>query len=575
MSATTTSISVKTDQEIISGFEQDGFRFIRKVEYKGRRGFEAHSQTATNTITNQPKKAFYVEGSSYEMGYLLGLMTYDDVEQMAVKFESEIIPSMLHKSGFIAKMASRILMGVVRRVAWKQKGVIPRTLWDEIKGIRDACRKCNSRSKVGVKRLLALNMGIDILMATAYDPESFLFRLFGFKPKDVRTDHIGCNGFCVFGNGTADGKHYMGRDFMFPTGGVFQDVACMVVYNPDDAETINGQLRHRLPTLCMTAPGFAGSITALNENGVGVGVDMLPGANDSVKRPGLNSLLLVRHTADFAESAVDAVDIMTEAPRGVSWLYLIGDGKNNKAVVLEAGMNKDNFDPFEYPDQKLFDTGLLPSKSFFKEHAPEVPNKGLVARWSDYEYPSVFLTANPALFQHYHKPFDMAMMDEASFINPGFKSGSYSEPGKANDNNPKSFYFAPQRETKDDMILVTNMAITPTMRLPGMHKHTADIAGEDALSQMQWRYDALNKELLTSYGNIDDHKAWDLINFLRPNHSGPYPKFYGHHRTPDQIKDIVVHGSTSLLNLTNLTMKSIYGYYGDEPVSLSLQFYID
>ncbi len=571
-----TSVSVKTDEEIIASFEADGFEVVHKVTFEDRRGFVAQSKTVKNIMTGAFKKAYYVEGTSYQMGYLMGMMAHDEVEQMTVKFESHIIPSMLHKKGFLGRLASRIIMSIVRRASWRHRKILPHSLWQELNGIRDACRTINRRSKVGVKRLLALNMGFDIIMATAYDPQAFLFQRLGLKPHHIRTDHVGCNAFSVFGNATSDGKHYMGRDFMFPTGGVFQDVAAMVIYNPMDTEEVNGTERHRLPTVCMTAPGFVGCIAAMNENGVGIGVDMLPGANNNINEPGLNSLCLVRHTADYAESAEDALDIITEAPRGVSWLYVVGDGKNDKAVVIEAGMNTDDFDPFRYPDQKLYNIGVLPSPEFFEEHAPEKPVKGLVARWSDYKYPEVFLTANPGLFSHFNKPFNREMMGEKSFINPGYKSGSFSQdPPLKTDNSPKSYYFAPQRETHDDVILVTNMAITPTMRLPGMHDHTADIAGEEALSQSQWRYDALNKEILDAYGTIDEAKAWDLINFLTPLPGGPYPKFYGHGRNSQrEIDEIVVHGSTSLLNLTDKTMKSIYGYFGDGPVKLTLPAYL-
>ncbi len=576
MTLVNASVALKTDQEIIDAFDQDGFEVINQVTYNGRRGFEAQSKTVINIETKKKKRAYYVEGSSYEMGYLIGMMAHEDVEQMTGKFEDQIVPSLLHSKKWWARWAAKIIMNIVRRAAWKQRKIIPKSLYDEMQGIRDACRKINRRSKVGMKRLLALNTGFDIILATAYDPNSFLYQKLRITADEFQTALIGCNGFAAFGNATSDGKHYMGRDFMFPTAGVFQDVACMIVYNPIDTDTVLNQTRQRLPTLCMTAPGFAGCIAALNENGIGVGVDMLPGADNNINKPGVNSLLLVRHTADFAESADDAVNIMTEAERGVSWLYLIGDGKNNKAVVLEAGMNSDDFDPFKYPDQDLFKDGLLPSKEFFEQHENATPDKGLVARWSTYKYPQPFLDYNKGLFEKYGKTYSPVMMDTTGFINPGYKSGSYSQPGKANNNNPKAYYFAPQREDKDDLVLVTNMAVTPTMRLAGMHPDTVKIAGKDALSQAQWRYDALNKELLDNYGNISEDEAWNIINFLRPNNNGPYPKFYGHGRTTTkEIDEIVVHGSTSLLNLTDHTMKSIYGYFGDGPVKLSLKKYLD
>lgn len=53
-----------------------------------------------------------------------------------------------------------------------------------------------------------------------------------------------------------------------------------------------------------------------------------------------------------------------------------------------------------------------------------------------------------------------------------------------------------------------------------------------------------------------------------------FPNFYGHGHTPDHYKDIQIGGSTSLLNLTDKTMKSHYGYFGDDPITLSLLPYV-
>jgi hypothetical protein len=121
-----------------------------------------------------------------------------------------------------------------------------------------------------------------------------------------------CNGFSVFGKATKDNNHYFGRDFMFPAGGVFQDTACMIIYNPKHEGSSDEDL---FPFVSMTAPGIIGSIAIMNSRGIAAGVNMSPGANCNPDRPGLNSLLLLRHAVQHGASAKAAVRIM-EALKG-------------------------------------------------------------------------------------------------------------------------------------------------------------------------------------------------------------------------------------------------------------------
>ncbi|WP_372369966.1 hypothetical protein [Candidatus Uabimicrobium sp. HlEnr_7] len=55
----------------------------------------------------------------------------------------------------------------------------------------------------------------------------------GLKPEHIEAPLM-CNDFSVFGKATSDGKHYFGRNFMFPTGGIFEYMFCMTIYCPDD-----------------------------------------------------------------------------------------------------------------------------------------------------------------------------------------------------------------------------------------------------------------------------------------------------------------------------------------------------
>ena len=90
------------------------------------------------------------------------------------------------------------------------------------------------------------------------------------------------------------------------------------------------------------------------------------------------------------------------------------------------------------------------------------------------------------------------------------------------------------------------------------------------LNEIQWRYDELAREILDAIAaapaGITGETAWDLINFLRPD--GRFPEFYDGARGEGRIQ---VHGSVSLCELTSRWIKSLYGYYGDEPIILHLE----
>jgi hypothetical protein len=137
-------------------------------------------------------------------------------------------------------------------------------------------------------------------------------------------------------------------------------------------------------------------------------------------------------------------------------------------------------------------------------------------------------------------------------------------------NCPGPFYFAPQRETRPDVLLATNAFITPEMRLTSMNEWTALLAGGN-LNDIQWRYDELNREILdaidTASDGIAEDTAWKLVNFLNP--AGRFPSYYNPRGAMDW-QSVQVHGSVTLCELTSRTLTTLYGYYGDAPVTLHL-----
>jgi hypothetical protein len=577
-------------KDILQAFAADNFKVVREHTLtNGKKGYCAEHLTAKNVVNGQKKRAYYVEGSSYDMGYLTGYLAPDEVEMMGITFIDEVIFEFFKDNPdecFIVKFFKWLLKKIIQK--YLSKWIydfsieifkdIPFQYIQEIQGLADgysaARKEAGLNPKVDFQDLWALNVGVDCLLSFIYAPDVFIDQLPKFLPKPKAGQFqipVACNAFAVFGNAVTAGQnggkpHYFGRDFMFPTAGVFQDAACHIIYNPDPQDG-------RLPVVSMSAPGFAGSIMAMNKDGVAMGVDMSPAGNCDYHRAGFNSLLLVRDSVHRGASAQLALDNIINAQRGVSWDYIIADGKNDRAVAVETGFSVPDPDFVSYPPDDLQERGLLPGEQFLKAYETQNPQNGLMVRWNDYQYPEVFLQFNEAIFNFYGKTYEPSRFEEHGYI-------SRRIDGKIETNCPFSFYFAPQRENKDDVLIMTNHFIAPSMRLCGMEPWSVEVA-KDQLDDIQWRYDQLNDLILNNYGSINWEQAWKLINYLAPD--GCYVTDYYQHNpdykyTNDQGQQCLtkqIQGSVSLCNLTEKVALSRYGYYADEPVTTTLLNYVD
>ncbi|MCL6589643.1 MAG: hypothetical protein K6U80_06790 [Firmicutes bacterium] len=580
-------------KDIRQAFAADRYDVVSQHSINGRTGYCAEHQTAKNAVTGKKKRAYYVEGSPYEMGYLMGYMAPEEIELMSTIFIENIIFEFFKDNNaefFLIKWFKHLVKKYIqlKLKSWVYEFSqdvfkdIPYEYKQEIYGIYRGylafCEKNQRKPIVTFRDLWVLNVGIDCLLSFFYNPNNFLEKFPKFppeKPAALFRVPIACNGFSVFGNATRDPApggageahyHYFGRDFMFPTADVFQNVACLIIYNPIPD---NG----RIPLVSMTAPGFAGSMTAMNTAGVAMGVDIAPSGNCDHRRDGFNSLLLVRDSIHRGSGAREALDNVVNAQRGVSWNYIIADGKNNQAVVVEAGLRTSKPESYPAPPEQLLNWGLLPDPQFFKTYENQTHQEGLMARWHDYKYPEAFLQFNRALFEYFGKMYDDSLFSERGYISKRIN-------GKVESNCPFAFYFAPQREDKDDVLIVTNHFITPTMRYCAMDKWTVEVV-KGQLDDIQWRYDKLNDLILEHYGNIDWAQAWRIINFLAAEDGSYVPDYYDYTRDYEYRdedgqthKTKAVQGSISLCNLTTKVIQTRYGYFVDEPVTITLGNYV-
>jgi len=610
----------REDQEqkvsrIIQAFRAEAPPFVADpvedvFRYEGRVGVRASNRSACH-LPEKVKHAYYVEGTHFEMGYLLGLMAEQEISRMCHEFNRRVIFEFIDvhfRTEAVADALGEFLERLLHRLSQNIEPDVPAEYIQEMKGILEGCKQANPETGVDWQELWVLNVGVDALLAYVYTGNMPFRADVPVSPGPAQlAGPILCNGFSVSGPAVEGDGHFLGRDFMFPTAGVFQDTACLIVYNPIDPE-----VGKKKPFVSQTAPGMVGCIAGMNLEGLGVGVDMAPAGNCDPSRPGLNSLLLVRHAVENGTDCEHAVDIMEEAQRGVSWNYILAHYGTKRACVVEAGRKVESSDFLEFVTERLrlrsSDPATehlpaqfaesLPDRSFVESQMKSEFRQGLMVRWNDYAYPTEYLRFNERLFGLFRKRYDPAAFAERGFINRSWKDR----------NCPYGYYFAPQRETDPNLVLVTNMFIIPEMRLYAMHPWT-NLVSASQLDDLQWRYDELNAQLLSRlypepHGRLKPlslEDAKDLIDYLTPNpEKGSHPEYYnpkpepkggffrrlwdwllrailGKEETapPDaDWRTIEIEGSVSLMDLKEKTIHSHYGYYGDGWTTIHLEAYV-
>ena len=560
-------------------FAEDGFEFGPEdvVFFRDRLGVVARHRRATTYQTGQAKVAYYIEGTPYEMGYLMGRLAEPQIDRMTETFIDRVFGALIRESirgerldftGFPGPQSMaihRLLIDVVREMIRARQVLadVPLAVHREIRGLVAGCREAarleGRSTSVTEDELWVLNAGIDCVLSRAYTGMLLPALSPSIQPRNLRPP-IACNGFALL-NGAADDGALFGRDYMFPTGRIFHEVAAHVICRPvSDGE----QPVH--PFLSMTAPGIVGSIAAMNVHGVAAGIDVAIGANCNPHRPGFNSLLLVRHAIERGATAQQAVDRIVKAQRGVTWNYIVADGGHavDRACVIEAGAAMDEIPFLDYPNERM--RRHLPDPGFVDAHRSTDTKRGAMLRWDTYHYPTAYLEEwNPRLWKLFRR----------SAAQDAFATTGHINRRPADRNCPGVFYFAPLRGRSHQVVLTTNHFVIPEMRFCSMHPWAARVS-RASLNDSQWRYDELNQRLLSTLdrdGPLDRDAARRVLEFLAPG--GDYPDYYRNNpRSPDGLQT-VIFGSSSLFALRRRVAESHYGYYGDPWITTTLPAYVE
>jgi hypothetical protein len=481
------------------------------------------------------KKLLYLEGDAYQRGYAEGYLCPRSVQRMAEDYLENVFFELMGDMGINVDLRQyqwlwNLLWNILKIMVTANQDAIPEEFLLEMQGISDACRE--SGYDVTYRDLLTLNAGIDTLQSV----------FVGFKA-------LFCNEFAVFKDATRDGGLYHGRDLMFPTGGdVLADESLMMVHKPAQG----------YPFVASAAPGLVGIPTGMNAAGVSCAMDVVHSIFTRPLISGEGTMLLCRKVTQYAGSLDEGIALIRDSDRAVPWLYLIADGEQCEAAVLETFASSllppaDNllnylnrlfcglmgmlFPSLYQGENVVSPTGTSEGGGWEIANGEVVGNslaelsphpscpsleKGVMVRWPDYIDPEWF-------------------DDPAWGLQPDGGSGLACG------------FFPRQAEEYPDLVAMTNHYIIPLMSLT--YPSLAN-GGSSSL----WRYETMLGLLDEGYGDIDEASAMWIIDFLNPARCD----YYGTD-TSQSVK-----GHHVLMDNRDLEMWSLHGYYDSSWVHVDL-----
>ncbi len=575
-----------------------GLTLVDKVTYDGDTGYLAEYQDLANGH-KMPKYCLVLTGKPFSMGYQAGFLLPKRTHAMLTDFMRRIaLSELLGMLGIDIDPDSDLAEDIfeafydetVKNYNSRVQAYIPDYLKDEMHGLVQGVRD-KGYDDVDFDQVLLLNQGVDstyFFLASLFnkvpddpnddwDAHEMALNLFsdilekarkqgianngsklsGLNLTDSSLMRFGCNEFVVSGSATNGGQTYHGRDFMFGTANVYQDAACVMVYLPDSG----------YPFVTVAPPGFVGQAVGINIDGLSIGMDVCQGAAFG-KDPGVGCMLVARHVLQQCPDLSSAIDTVKAMPRGVPWIYVIGDDETDPnygcGVVLEVGRS-DDMDPELGADfnglnvlpwwQQLSLYASIDARDGvlfndnFDDILPEYPDDGIMIRSAKWQFPEEF----EGMGMTFDDPPDFSGLD-------------------------LGVYFPPQREDKDDVVIATNHFILPRMRFTQQDPIVRLLYGAGPLAESIWRYDTMVDYITDNlYGNIDffgydtempaeGSAAW-IIDFLNTN--GENEWFYGEPTNQE------VHGHHVIMNNTTKELKGLFGYMTDPWVGIDLQKFVE
>ncbi|MDY6905472.1 MAG: C45 family peptidase [Thermodesulfobacteriota bacterium] len=265
------------------------------------------------------KQMIHVEGTPYERGFAIGYeFPEETMRNCSNEYYIAVVKVMM--GDWVEPLTNfdrlvEFVKEAVLKATKVHKCQIPDEYMEEMEGIVDGVKRAKPFADFELDDILMLNLSIDVITSIQGDILDFL----GIPSSLLYTS---CHGFVATGNATIDGRTIMGRHFMFPPE-VFNETCLVIEHVPD-----NGY-----PFVSITPPGYVGVTSAMNNQGIGIGMDVLLGAPTNYWQVGMGRLMLARDVIQYAGSLDDAVLMMRSADIGSGNIFIIGDGAGDGAII--------------------------------------------------------------------------------------------------------------------------------------------------------------------------------------------------------------------------------------------------
>jgi len=480
------------------------------------------------------KKLLYLEGDAYQRGYAEGSLCPQSVERMSQDYLENVFFELVEGMGIELDFSQfpglwNLLWNILKVMVASNQDAIPEEFRQEMQGIADACRDLGY--DVSYRDLLTLNAGIDTL-------ESIY----------VGLGAIFCNEFAVSGDATSDGRLYHGRDLMFPTGDdILSDESLIMVHNPTDG----------YPFVAPAAPALVGIPTGMNTEGVSCAMDVVYSIYTRPLISGEGCMLLCRKVTQYAGSLEEGIALIRDSDRAVPWLYLIADGEQPDAAVLETIASsilppEDNLQ--NYLSRLL--AGLLeiffPSLDQGQEEISPlavVDDEGREIAEGEYTEDKVVELSNDPSCPELERG---VMVRRPDYLDPEWFDDPSSAYESGDDSGLAHGFYPRQLESYPDLVAMTNHYIIPKMAdtYPSLSKGGSSL----------WRYETMLGLLDEEYGDIDRLTAMWLIDFLNPARCD----YYGTDTTQS------IKGHHVLMDNHDLELWSLHGNYDTSWVHVDL-----
>jgi hypothetical protein len=290
------------------------------------------------TDTGHAQPLLHLEGTGYEMGFQHGYLMGEAAAEVASdELFHHILLSNLSALGDLGKTINNLIMTDIEKrlglkvsnsgmkpvdfimaalkiFAKQNEKYIPREYLDEMRGIVDGARATGVDLKY--ENVLLLNVGFDVFLSIVYRVGTPLLNAADKAGTLINGLDLSCNAFVMDGKATIGDNLFLGRDFMFGGPGLVDNPVIFEIY---------GKGRNRFVNVGVA--GMAGVIAAMNEKGLGIGIDMVPSIDCTPTDVGMGSAFTSREVMAKANELSQGVKIIKDSKRGVSWLYILADGQ--------------------------------------------------------------------------------------------------------------------------------------------------------------------------------------------------------------------------------------------------------